>query len=155
MKRCSISVYFRPIPTSVMKPVILTAVAYILIAGQGVLADDAPKKIGDCDCKGVECQGIVFFDAASNLNKESDGLVIQSTQKECREFCTTDARYKDEAKYFDWIDSSFSDAKYHNSCWCKKETSVPGKKRQGVTTSKIDGCGMSAIEGHAKRSLHV
>ena len=151
-KKVFASVYFRLISASRMKPVILTAAAFILIAGQGVLADDTSKKIGDCDCNGVECQGIVFFDAASNLNKESEGLVILPNQGKCREFCTTDARYKDEAKYFAWIDSTFSDAKYHNSCWCKKETSVASQERQGVTTSKI--C-MSAIQGLTNRILDV
>ena len=153
--RGSISIYFRQISASVMKPVILTAAAFILIAGKGILADDTPKKIGDCDCKGVKCQGIVFFDAASNLNKESEGLVIQPTQEKCRDFCKTDASYKDKAKYFAWIDSSFSDAKYHNSCWCKNDTSVAGQKRQGVTTSKIDGCGMSALQGRANTDSYM
>ena len=50
--------------------------------------------------------------------------------------------YPNDAKYFAWVDNSFSDANFRKGCYCRSDPSATVKIMQpgGVTTYKIDGC---------------
>ena len=127
---------------------ILTTLA--LITGQNVYADESTDdsassiKISDCNCN---CESMSFYDEASNLHqdkiRQDDAGNDLTDASSCKTFCET--KYPNQAIYYAWVDQSFRDPEFRDTCWCKTETDADGTEEAGVTSGKIYCKGRSCV----------